>query len=95
MCPHVTAAASPHDCPNEKPAGEDVPEYIISHTNREQREMVGLPFGRLGLHPLCHLSDAPLPLLNMGAVAELHGSWGTSLLLRLNHHPSSGLCHWH
>lgn len=91
MCPHVTAAASPHDCQDEKPAGEDVPEYVISHTNREQREIVGLPFDRLGLPPLCHLSDATLPLLNMGAAAEPYGSWGTSVLLRLNRHPWSGL----
>lgn len=63
-------AASCHGCRHEKPAGEDVPGFLISHANREQREMVGLLFGRLGLHPLCHLSDTLLPLLDVGAMTE-------------------------
>ena len=44
--------------------------YAISHANREQREMVVLLFGRLGLHLLCHLSDTSLPLLDTGAMTE-------------------------
>lgn len=72
MCPHVAAAASCHGCPDEKPAGEDMSGYVISHVNRKQRATVGLLSGRLGCNPLRHLTETSLPLLYASTTQNLH-----------------------
>lgn len=95
MCSHITVAVSHHGYPNEKPAGEDVPGYVISHANREQREIVGLLSSRLGLHPLCHLSDTSLPLLDMGAMTQPPWNLGQELCsCNQAVTPGSGLHQW-